>query len=226
MFVLTLGSLDRWRPQSLTFVAVSGVCKYDTITLVPRVSTRVLDSPGHVSTRAWRVMSQRERRVYKIARVVQRGNRAHTGGDQPRLIPSCWQSDIKKEKISWCFVIFIICMMMTLPIYEFSFWLLCIHVKVCGGNMWNEVDKNNRMYNDMRFLNWHQHLVLWARSHVPCLLNSIKHQFFPRRQHQARGWTDAHWLLSIFSRSRHCSDIIVAIVTGNANYVSHHLIPS
>ena len=91
--------------------------------------------------------------------------------------------------------------------------------------MWNEVDKNNRMYNDMRFLDWHQHLVLWARSTVPCLLNSIKHQFFPRRQRQARGWTDAHWLLSTFSRSRHCSDIIVAIVTGNANYVSHHLIP-
>ena len=80
----------------------------------------------------------------------------------------------------------------------------------------------------MRFLNWHQHLVLWAKSQVPCLLNSIKYQFFPRRQHQARGWTDAHLLaaLNILKNSSlwQC-DIIVAIVTGNANYVSHHLIP-
>ena len=80
-----------------------------------------------------------------------------------------------------------------------------------GIDMWNEVYKNNRMYNDMRFLNWHQHLVLWAKSHVPCLLNSIKYQFLPRRQHQARGWTDAHLLatLNILKNSslwHHCSN--------------------
>ena len=51
-------------------MAVSGVCKYDTITLVPRVSPRVSPRPGHVRSRAWRVMSQRGARVVRIARVA------------------------------------------------------------------------------------------------------------------------------------------------------------
>ena len=82
---------------------------------------------------------------------------------------------------------------------------------------------NIRMYNDMRFLDWHQHLVLWAKSHVSGLLNSIKYQFFPRRQNQARGRTDAPVIRSTFSRTflnYVTLQCIVEIVTGNANYVS------
>ena len=82
---------------------------------------------------------------------------------------------------------------------------------------------NIRMYNDMRFLDWHQHLVLWAKSHVSGLLNSIKYQFLPRRQNQARGRTDAPAIRSTFSRTflnNVTLQCIVEIVTGNANYVS------
>ena len=95
--------------------------------------------------------------------------------------------------------------------------------KAGENNGYNTVDVNIRMCNDMRFLDWHQHLVLWAKSHVPGLLNSIKYPFLPRRQNQARGRTDAPAIRFTFSRtflSHVTLQCIVKIVTGNANYVS------